>query len=56
MGFLSSCDGYLVVPLKVRRESQGSTQVGSGESGLLSNCEGHLGIPFEWLQGYKASS
>ena len=34
-GFLSSCNGDLGVPLKLRRGSQGTSPFASGESGLL---------------------
>ena len=53
--FRSSCDGNLGVtlvcgrklgfPLELRRGSQGSYGVATGELGLLSSCRGELRVP-----------
>ena len=56
LGFLSSFDRDLWVPLKLLQGSQGTSLFASGESGLLLCCMGELGIPLKSKQGFQASS
>lgn len=62
---ISSCSGELGVPLEIWQETQGFSQVQTGESGFLSNCitnsgfisrgNRDLGFPLELQKGSQAS-
>ena len=54
--FFLSCGRNLGVPLKLQRELQGPTRIGSGKSSLHASCEGPLGIPLQLMLGLRSSS
>ena len=54
--FFLSCGRNLGVPLKLQRELQGPTRIGSGKSNLHASCEGPLGIPLQLMLGLRSSS
>ena len=45
--YFSSCGGNLGVSLELQQETQGSSRVAVGETGLILRCEGEVGIPLE---------
>ena len=64
--FVSSCSGWLGIPLQVPRRTQGASCVASGKSSLHSSCEGEPGVfwshgreiraPFAWKGEYPCLS
>jgi len=56
VGLLSSCEGYLGIPLDSLQENKASSQVEEGNSRFLSICDRDLGVPIEFQQGIQASS
>ena len=48
-GLLSSCEGYLGIPLDSLQENKASSQVEVGNSGFCSSCERSFGVPIEFF-------